>query len=290
MDPISLAVITVIGLWVLAAPDATTASIRSGAAAAIGSGARAAKQSIRADMAARSATRSARHKARLDRWAGKAIGPDGNPIPAPRSGPLLIKLDRIFGQGGAIESAGRRIGAHLAAAKQAAAIGWQDGKQQGRRGLPKPIRRPLDQAGVSDRIKGMRAAVAIALALNETGDQNTPPTGPPTGGPGPQPAPEGAEKESTVAKTTPTINTGAGLLPVAQEIAAATSDIGTLIAAAEANRNLTELGFDPGEEVQAAITAAAEVTPDPAALRAWSEATVALEKAVSEHATAVIGA
>lgn len=303
VDPISIALLAGIGLWILTAPDPITAATRSGAARAIGSGARAARQSIAQDMRARSKRRLKKHQDRIDRWSGKAVDHDGNPIPAPRSGRLLLALDRAFGRGGAIESAGKRAGAHLRAAGQAAKVGWQDGRRDGRRGLPAParsgiawIRQQIEKtadtpdprsAGTTKPPPGHQRSGCPTCAGMGCSYCGLPkqPSGPDT--------PAGAtERNTTVtAPTTPTISTEAGLLPVAEQIVAATAELGALIEAAEASIRMTDsLSFDPGEEVKTAISSLAEATPDPATLRAFAEQATGFKTAVESQITALAGA
>jgi hypothetical protein len=300
-DPISIAILIGIGLWILAAPDPITASTRSGAAQSIGSGARAARQSIAADMRTRSKTRLKKHQDRLDRWAGKKIGSDGEPIPAPRSGRMLLKLDRVFGRGGAVESAGRRAGAHLKAAGQAAAVGWRDGKQQGTRGLPKPAKSGV--AWVREQIQKGPDSSDPQSAARPNPEPKPPYSGCPTCGglgcsycglPRQPSAPEqlgGSIEGNSANMTAQTISTEAGLLPVAEQIVAATAELGALIEAAEASIRMSEgLSFDPGEEVKAAMSVLAESTPLPDTLRGWSESATGLKSAVENQITALAGA
>jgi len=116
--------------WFLTAPDPVTASVRAGAGGALASGARAAGRSIGADMKAASARRTAKHQARLARWAGRGD----------RTGRALVALDRVFGRGGVVEAAGKRAATHGRVALEAGRVGWQESRTRGRRGLPAPIR------------------------------------------------------------------------------------------------------------------------------------------------------
>lgn len=154
MEPITW-VLLAAAAWVVAAPDPVTASTRSGIGSAIGSAGRAAGRSIGSDMRSAAAKRSAAHKARLDRWAGRGD----------LMGRSLIRLDRVFGRGGAVDSAGRRVGEHGRVAWAAGREAWATGRLEGRRGLPAPIRRRL--APHAPKFTRFRDAVVVALALDE---------------------------------------------------------------------------------------------------------------------------
>jgi hypothetical protein len=275
MDPISLAVLAAIGLWILAAPDQSTASIRSGAAAAIGSGARAAVQSIRADVRSAANKRSTAHQDRVDRW--KADAADS------RSARLKLTLDRVFGRGGVVESAGRRIGAHGRAAAQAARVGWQSGRARGRKGIPDSLRRRLAPA-----VASARSAARTARGEAQPEAANTPAD--PSRSQAPDPST--TEGNSPVAQTAAQpINTEAGLLPVAEQIVAATAELAALIEAATASTNMAEsLTFDPGDEVKASMSVLAESAPDADKLRAWGEAATGFKTSVEQQITALQGA
>lgn len=276
IDPISVAVLIGVGLWILAAPDPITASFRSGAASAIGSGAYAARQSVRAEMAISAKRRSDQHRARLDRWRNSGT----------RSDRIKLALDRFFGRGGVVESGGRRIGTHLEAAWVSGRAGWRSGKQRGRRGLPDRLHRRV--APIASRIRSRaRHAKAVATGTTPTSSRPGKPAGQST--PRPTAGPNGGN--NPVPKTAQPINTEAGLLPVAEQIVAATAELAALIEAAEASANMSEsLRFDPGEEVKQAMSVLADAAPSPDSLRAYAEAATGFKTALEEHITAVVGA
>lgn len=174
MDPITWMIVGVLA-WVVTAPDPYTASVRSGAAGAIGSGARAAAQSIRSDVQSGADGRSKAHAARVDRWKAKAT--DSWKARA------ALKADQLFGRGGLVESVGRRIGAHGQAAIQAGRVGWESSRTQGRRGLPEPIRSRLAPLAseVADRLRRAHQPSPVAPANQSSS------------------APSGGKKEAVVA-------------------------------------------------------------------------------------------
>lgn len=353
MDPTTLALLAAIGIYILVAPDPITASTRSGAAAAIGSGARAAAQSIGTDMRSAAERRSGAHKDRVDGWKAKAAGS--------RSARLMLRLDRVFGRGGAVESAGRRIGAHGRAAVQAGRVGWEAGRESGRTGLPGWLSRRVtpalrsgadagrtalgrsddDQVPPStedeiayrngwtraqarqmhrlaaarkritdqmdamssrrgwseaeqhrwialqrrlDSIEAQRAQITHAVAERTRLEKKT-------NLPATQVGTNGGSTPVAKSTTAQAINTEAGLLPVAEQIVAATAELGQLIEAAQASLSLQEsLTFDPGSEVKAAMGALAESAPTPDSLRAFSEQATGFKTAVEAHLTAIQGA
>ena len=133
VDPLTLGILFLVASYVTAAPDRRTAAVRAGSAGAIGAATRSAGRSIGSDWtrfgAARQSRNAAKQAARREKY-----------------GPIRKGLEAAFGEGGAVESAGRSVGTGIRAGAASARDGWRQGKEGAHTGLPK-LKRPTRAAG-----------------------------------------------------------------------------------------------------------------------------------------------
>jgi hypothetical protein len=253
---LALAAALVAFVYLLVAPDVRTASLRSAAGSAIGSGARAGSGSVGSDFKAWQSGRTGRaNQKATDRRSGM--------------GSRSSRVDAWLAKDGPVASWFQSVGQSIAGAarstRSAARSGWQSGRRSGQVGLPSPVRR-----GVA-RLRGKTGAAPAAR-------RDTPGLDQPTG-----------KIASGRKRTVAVINSEAGLLPIAEQIVAVVSEIGALADAIESAQSMTDLGFDPGAELQQSISSLLEGLVDPQKLRALADLAPAFKAAVERHITQVAG-